>query len=682
MYSVHRIGQQFATTYHRIDKAHEENRAHTVRKSSKPPELMTRSIPLSLLGTLLVTLSLCLAQPSAGDPYTQSAAQFLNQTVMWYHRVAAEREIASTSRDAVFVNDNARVGDQIVRLAFEFARAEVQHEEKSAENQTSAGQQQSLTPSRTQALTDMSRKLDAQIQQTQQEIESLRRQLESATGRKRQDIQTTIAETQSELELFEARRDILHTMVEFVGSTAEGKESTGLAAQIAALSHSVPAALTTPSDVAGRAQESNSTVAVSPISKSESTGLWGLIAGIMSASRKIQSLNQDIQATNSLTEDCKQLRTPLADQLRQLAKQGDVIANQADADNRVILAKDKGELDRLTSQFKLVSASFLPLSKQAILLDLYSRNLVSWRNAFRNQYVADSKNLLLRLLSLAVILALVWGVAEIWRRAIYRYVHDTRRRYQMLLLRRIAMWLAFALVVAFSFASELGSIATFAGLLTAGVAVALQNVILSIAGYFFLIGKFGVRVGDRVQIAGVSGEVVEIGLVRIHVMELGGTGRDVQPTGRVVAFSNSFVFQPMAGMFKQIPGTNFVWHEITLTLAADSNYSAVEERMIKAVDTAFAAYHETLEQQRALMERSLGSVSVGPLQPRTALRLTPSGLEVKVSFPVQVHEATEIDDRVTREVLKELDREPKLRMVGSDIPTIRQITVVPQSKAT
>jgi len=68
------------------------------------------------------------------------------------------------------------------------------------------------------------------------------------------------------------------------------------------------------------------------------------------------------------------------------------------------------------------------------------------------------------------------------------------------------------------------------------------------------------------------------------------------------------------------------------------------------------------------MERSLGSVSIGPLRPRTAFRLTPSGLEVKVSFPVQLHEATEADDRVTREILKQLDRESKLKMVGSDIP--------------
>lgn len=644
-----------------------------VARAAEPRGFMVRKILL----LLLVALSPCLAQRSAGDLYTQNAAQFLNQTVVWYRRVTMEREIASTPRDAVFVNDNARVGDQVVRLAFDFARSEAQV----AETQTNSGQQQSSTPSRYQALTEMYRKLDAQIQQSQQEIESLQRQLDSATGRKRQDIQSAISETQSELQLFEARRNILHTMVEFVGSTTEGAESTGLAAQIEALSHSVPAALSTPSDPTSRTEESNSAAVISTTIKPEPTGLWGVITGIVSASRTIQDLDQDIQSTNSLTQDCKQLQTPLVEQLRQMAKQGDSIATQPDADNRLIFAKNKGELDHLTSQFKLISASYVPLSKQAILLDLYSRNLASWRNAVKNQYVADLRNLLFRLLSLGLVLGIVWGVAEVWRRAIYRYVHETRRRYQMLLLRRIAMWLAIGLVIAFSFASELGSLATFAGLLTAGVAVALQNVILSIAAYFFLIGKFGVRVGDRVQIAGVSGEVVEIGLVRMYLMELGGNDRDLQPTGRIVAFSNSFVFQPMAGMFRQIPGTNFVWHEITLTLASDSDYRSVEDRMIKAVDAAFAPYHDALEQQRSLMERNLGSVSVGPLRPQTALKLTPSGLEVRVSFPVQLRQASEIDDRVTREILKELDREPKLKIVGSDIPTIRQITVVPQSKA-
>jgi len=152
-----------------------------------------------------------------------------------------------------------------------------------------------------------------------------------------------------------------------------------------------------------------------------------------------------------------------------------------------------------------------------------------------------------------MIIAVVFVVGAAWRRAIFRYVQEPRRRYQFLLFRKIVIWIAVGAIIAFTFATELGSVATFAGLLTAGVAVALQNVLLSVAGYFFLIGKYGIRVGDRVQIAGVTGEVVDIGLVRLHLLELGSGGRDAQPSGRVVAFSNSIVFQPTSGVFKQIP---------------------------------------------------------------------------------------------------------------------------------
>jgi small-conductance mechanosensitive channel len=629
---------------------------------------------IKFLSVLLFVAALVSAvNPS--DP--QSEVQFLNQTVLWYHRVSAEREIASTPGDLVFVEDNARIANQVVRLGFDFARSQ----EQLIEKQKNTDQNQPQPASRYEKLADMSHKLDAQIQQTQQELESTRKQSESSTGRKRQDLQSTVAELQSELQLLQARRDVVQTMLEFVGSTAGGTGATGLAAQIEALGHSVPPALSVPANAQNRAEDTHASTTVTLPNRSEPAGLWGLIASIVSASRKMQVLDEDIQQTDLLIQASNELQTPLVNQLRQLTQQSETIAAQADTASRSGLAQEKGELDSLTAQFKLVSASFVPLSKQSILLDLYSRNLASWRSSIKIHNATNWKNLLVRLLTLAVILAIVLGIAALWRRAIFRYVHDTRRRYQMLLLRRIVLWVAIALVIAFSFATELGSVATFAGLLTAGVAVALQNVILSVAGYFFLIGKYGVRVGDRVQIGGVTGEVVDIGLVRIHVMELGDNGRDVQPTGRIVAFSNAFVFQPTAGMFKQIPGTNFVWHEMTLILAFESDYRSVEERMIRAVDTAFAEYHDNLERQRMLMETNLGSVNIGPLRPRTTLRLAASGLEVKVSFPVEVQHAAEIDARVTQEILKELDREPKLRMVGSDIPTIRQVTELSAPKA-
>ena len=71
------------------------------------------------------------------------------------------------------------------------------------------------------------------------------------------------------------------------------------------------------------------------------------------------------------------------------------------------------------------------------------------------------------------------------------------------------------------------------------------------------------------------------------------------------------------------------------------------------------------------MERNLGSVSVGALQPKIRFRLSAAGLEVTVRFPVDLQKAAEIDEQVTRELLKALDREPRLNVVGSDMPAIK-----------
>ena len=271
---------------------------------------------------------------------------------------------------------------------------------------------------------------------------------------------------------------------------------------------------------------------------------------------------------------------------------------------------------------------------------------------------------------LALMIALVFILGDVWRRASYRYVHDSRRRYQFLLMRRIVIWMSVVIIVVLAFATELGSVVTFAGLITAGIAVAMQNVITSIVGYFFLIGKYGIRVGDRVSISAVTGEVIEIGLVRIHVMELGGPA-DSQPTGRIVAFSNSIVFQPAAGIFKQIPGTNFIWHELKLTLGSETNFQEAKERLAKTVDSVLAHYRESIDSQRRLVEQNLSTVSAGELQPKVRLHYTASGIEVTIRYPVEIEKAAEVDDHLMRELMAAIEKEPKLKLISAEMPAAK-----------
>jgi small-conductance mechanosensitive channel len=274
------------------------------------------------------------------------------------------------------------------------------------------------------------------------------------------------------------------------------------------------------------------------------------------------------------------------------------------------------------------------------------------------------------------VLGLVFAGSALWQKAIFRYVREPHRRYQLGLIRKIAVWFVIALVVAFAFASELGSLATFAGLITAGIALALQNVILSVAGYFYLIGKYGVRVGDRVSVAGVTGEVVDIGLVRLHLVELASGESDARPTGRVVVFSNSVVFQPTAGLYKQIPGTNFVWHEITLTVAPEGNYQDIEGRLKGVVEAVFEEYRENMENQSKEITRNL-NVSGHTLSPQSRLRLTKDGLSVVLRYPVDLNNATAIDDKIARNLLETIERDPKLKLVGAGAPNIQAVPAEP-----
>ena len=601
---------------------------------------------------------------------SEDIISFLNQTIVWSRQLTSEQQLVNEPSDALFLNDSRQVADQVVKLAFDFARARAQ----AIASQTERGAIQAQANSQYQRLIDSANKADQQVKGLQAELDGFHQQLQTATGKKRATLLAIISETQGELELFQTRRDTLRSMLQFAtGTASSGLGSGGLLSQVEELARTVPIASADSKDQTGSNATGNSSTSPAVIASRERketpAGILALATDLFSLRRKLRALEDNLRQTDALSQSSKNLRAPLVARMRELTQKGDDVAGQPDSQDPKVLAQQKKDLDALTAQFKRVSASLLPLGKQSILLDIYKRTTTNWHNAVDSQYKAELKGLLLRLAVLGLVLGVVLGVSELWKRATFRYVPDARRRYQFLLIRRIVLWCLTAIIIATAFASELGAITTFAGLMTAGIAVALQNVILSIAGYFFLIGKYGVRVGDRVNIVGVTGDVVDIGLVRLQLMEITG-GPAPLPTGRVVAFSNSVVFQANSGMFKQIPGTNFLWHEITLTLDPKGHYRQVEQRMMEAVNKVFAEYRDGMEAQRRNVERSLNS-TIAAFAPESRLHLTQTSLEVVIRYPVDLEHAGEIDNRVTREILDALERDPSLRLQVSAGPTIR-----------
>ena len=125
-------------------------------------------------------------------------------------------------------------------------------------------------------------------------------------------------------------------------------------------------------------------------------------------------------------------------------------------------------------------------------------------------------------------------------RQAFRLYNDHKRLQQMRVMATIATHLVGAGIVALILFGPPNQTSTIIGLATAGLTVVLKDFIVAFLGWFALLGRNGIRVGDWVEIEGVSGEVVEIGVLKTVLLEMGNWGSSCHPTGRRVAFVNKF----------------------------------------------------------------------------------------------------------------------------------------------
>ena len=167
----------------------------------------------------------------------------------------------------------------------------------------------------------------------------------------------------------------------------------------------------------------------------------------------------------------------------------------------------------------------------------------------------------------------------------------------------------------------------------------------------------------------VTGDVVDIGLVRFYLMELAGSGIELTPTGRIIVFPNSVLFQT-SPLYKQFPGTEYMWREIGLPMAADSDVALAEKELLASVNTMYSEYKPTLERQHSGLEQSLG-VHIDVPKPYARLRLIATGLEVVVSYPVPLRQGSAMDDRMVTAVMDILRTNPSIHLAEGASPKLR-----------
>lgn len=175
-------------------------------------------------------------------------------------------------------------------------------------------------------------------------------------------------------------------------------------------------------------------------------------------------------------------------------------------------------------------------------------------------------------------IAIIWLIIKALQRNLFSKIKDNENRYRA---KKFSSFIGFFLTIVFLsvvFSDKLGGLSMALGVAGAGIAFALQEVIASFAGWLAIMFGGFYKTGDRVQLGGIKGDVMDIGVLRTTVMEIGQWVDGDLYNGRIVLIANSFVFkEPVFNYSGDFP---FLWDEIKIPIQFGSNYDKVKEILL------------------------------------------------------------------------------------------------------
>lgn len=285
------------------------------------------------------------------------------------------------------------------------------------------------------------------------------------------------------------------------------------------------------------------------------------------------------------------------------------------------------------------------------------------------QALADSLNIdvevLNNILWTVVALVLVLAVRRLTRRLIRQNMEDESAAYRS---NKIVNYMAtsiFLISAAFIWVEAFDSLPTYLGLVSAGIAIALADVLKNMVGWAYILSRRPFSVGDRIEVDGYKGDVVDVRLFRFSLMEIDGWVDAEQSTGRLVHIPNGIVFTTEVANYTE--GFGYIWHEIPILITFESDWKLAENLI-----------HEILERDAPDVEGMAGariratgrrySIRVGTLTPAVYLTVKESGVLLTARFLVEARTRRGREDRVWRSVLEAFAEQPTVDLA---YPTVR-----------
>lgn len=405
------------------------------------------------------------------------------------------------------------------------------------------------------------------------------------------------------------------------------------------------------------------------------SGIVGLASKIYFFTQARSTVKAMLNDTTSLYADNTARSQIIRDAVKNIMEEGKTLGDKppvaakpakpaAKADTAAktppVAAAPQPTYDELVTEMKKLSKVAIALSQTNKALTLCTHDLSDWVDLINRHIGALTKNLAFRLWMLGLAIGVALFLSMLASKAIRRYVHDRRRREQLRVIRKITLAVTISTILFLAFFTDLSSLATFAGLVTAGIAFAMKDMILSVIAYFQFFSSSDIRPGDTITIAGVTGKITNIGMLRFYMLEIERSDAGFLPTGRVVGFANNILFQPMP-FYRQTPGTDFVWNEIDISLAPTIDHDLAYKKLNDILKTIYAKHQAVIKTS----EEALQKVSPFKLEiaaPQTYFRFTNMGIVFVVRYAVDRDLAQTLHFQMTSELIAAVKKDPDLKI--------------------
>jgi len=339
----------------------------------------------------------------------------------------------------------------------------------------------------------------------------------------------------------------------------------------------------------------------------------------------------------------------LTQQHGEIEKQAGDLTTAANADAAGAVKDRLARMGRVHALAQIHSILDDRIETQKQLADVYGR----WRDQVKLQHRIVT-HLVLQSLAWVAFLVLVAGLLITGLRStLQRSIADKRRLRTLDTIVTLGIEVVTLLLLLLVIFGPPNQMPTILGLTTAGITLVFQDFIIAFFGWFVLMGKHGIRVGDWVEINGVGGEVMEIGLFRTSLLETGNWTDKGHPTGRRVTFINNFAITGQ--YFNFSTSGQWMWDEISVNIPPTVDTGKMIEAIHAAVNKVTEKDAGLAEQEwkRATKQQGLSQFSA---EPSVDMRPASSGVDVIVRYVTRAGDRFDVRNKLYLAVLDLLHR--------------------------